>query len=78
MCWDVPCGREKSLAEASEINMFVRAADCDWQTVQLLVVLPHSADVVIGFHAQQMVEKLLKALLVSRDQIYPLTHDLEV
>ena len=31
---------------------------------------------VIGFHAQQAVEKFLKAVLVSRAKIFPPTHDL--
>ena len=31
---------------------------------------------VIGFHAQQMVEKLLQALLVVAGRSYALTHDL--
>ena len=32
---------------------------------------------VIGFHAQQAVEKCLKAVLASRSVAYPWTHDLE-
>ncbi len=35
-----------------------------------------AADEVIGFHAQQAVEKLLKAVLTSRAIPYPFTHDL--
>jgi len=32
---------------------------------------------VVGFHAQQAVEKCLKAVLASRAVSYPWTHDLE-
>lgn len=32
----------------------------------------------VCFHAQQAAEKSLKALLVSRDIEYPLTHDIEL
>jgi len=32
---------------------------------------------ILGFHAQQAVEKLLKALLSQQGLKYPLTHDLE-
>ncbi len=33
-------------------------------------------DDLIGFHAQQAVEKLLKAVLAARDVPFPRTHDL--
>ena len=35
------------------------------------------ADDVIGFHAQQAVEKLLKAVLANRDVEYPRVHDID-
>ena len=34
------------------------------------------ADEMFGFHAQQTVEKLLKAWLASLGETYPLSHDL--
>lgn len=34
------------------------------------------ADAIVGFHAQQAVEKALKAVLSARDRAYPWTHDL--
>ncbi len=34
------------------------------------------ADEVFGFHAQQAVEKYLKAWLASKGREYPLTHDI--
>jgi HEPN domain-containing protein len=35
------------------------------------------ADDAIGFHAQQAVEKLLKAVLANRQIEYPRTHDID-
>lgn len=35
------------------------------------------ADQIFGFHAQQAVEKMLKAWLCVLGEEYPLTHDLE-
>ncbi len=60
-----------------EAHQLLRAAEKDWRTVSQLAGLDNSEDVVIGFHAQQMVEKLLKALLVAEGRSYPLTHDLD-
>jgi HEPN domain-containing protein len=34
------------------------------------------ADEIVGFHAQQTVEKALKAVLETREVDYPYTHDL--
>lgn len=34
-------------------------------------------DSIVGFHAQQAAEKLLKAALARRRVTYPFTHDLE-
>jgi HEPN domain-containing protein len=36
------------------------------------------ADEIVGFHAQQAVEKAMKAWLAERSVAYPLTHDLSV
>jgi HEPN domain-containing protein len=34
------------------------------------------SDAIVGFHAQQAVEKALKAVLASRGVEFPFTHDL--
>jgi len=34
------------------------------------------SDAPVGFHAQQAVEKALKAAIASRDQDFPFTHDI--
>jgi HEPN domain-containing protein len=33
------------------------------------------SDAIVGFHAQQAVEKALKAVLAERGATYPFTHD---
>ena len=39
---------------------------------------PRSPSWGIGFHAQQAVEKALKAVLASQKTAYPFTHDLKL
>lgn len=40
-----------------------------------LVDDPDIADAVVGFHAQQAVEKAMKAVLSAHEHAYPWTHD---
>jgi HEPN domain-containing protein len=42
-----------------------------------LLRVPGVADSILGFHAQQAVEKSLKAALASRGIEFPYTHDLD-
>lgn len=50
-------------------------ADHDLETARILI--EHDAPLdTVAFHVQQAAEKMLKALLASRDVQYPLTHDL--
>ena len=46
-------------------------ASADDETTMLLPGLPPAH---FGFHAQQAIEKLLKALIAQRGEIYPWTH----
>jgi len=48
----------------------------DLAAVRVLAVDSAQADHVVGFHAQQAVEKSIKAVLASRELEIPLTHDL--
>jgi HEPN domain-containing protein len=48
----------------------------DHDALLATVVLPQVVDSIYGFHAQQAVEKALKAWLALRGARYPLTHDL--
>jgi len=51
-------------------------AAVDEEAMTILMGAGASADEVIGFHAQQAVEKLLKALLSHRHIAFRRTHDL--
>lgn len=57
---------------ASMLQMARRDRDALVATVDL----PQVADSIYGFHAQQAVEKALKAWLALRGERYPVTHDL--
>ena len=39
--------------------------------------IAHASDAIVGFHAQQAVEKSLKAVLASSGIEFPYTHDLD-
>ncbi len=53
-----------------------RKALQDVFTVEKLIGDPASPDEVLGFHAQQAVEKLLKAVLAAHSVPFRRTHDL--
>jgi HEPN domain-containing protein len=53
-----------------------RKAAQDEQAMAILLAAPSAPDEAIGFHAQQAVEKLLKALLSHRRIAFRRTHDL--
>lgn len=46
--------------------------------LRAMVDVPAVTDAIVGFHAQQTVEKALKALLAARGVDFPFTHDLRV
>jgi HEPN domain-containing protein len=56
--------------------LLLRKAGADEFTVEKLIPDLRSSDEVIGFHAQQAIEKLLKAVLTSAGIEYPHTHSL--
>jgi HEPN domain-containing protein len=57
-------------------ELLMRKARQDEYTVEKLASDPGSPDEVIGFHAQQAVEKMMKAVLAGRSISYRRTHDL--
>ncbi len=59
-----------------DVLMLLRKASQDEFTVNKLLPDPQSPDEIIGFHAQQAVEKILKAVLTFRAVRYRRTHDL--
>ncbi|MDE0482974.1 MAG: HEPN domain-containing protein [Candidatus Poribacteria bacterium] len=56
---------------------WIEKAEGDYTTVQLLQQSPISSKDVICFHAQQCIEKYLKAWLQEADILAPRTHRLE-
>lgn len=57
-------------------QLLSRKAKQDEFTMEKLIPDPDSPDEIIGFHAQQAVEKMLKAVLASRAARHRRTHDL--
>ncbi len=57
-------------------RVLIEAADRDLSALRGMIDEEVFADEVIGFHAQQAVEKLLKAWLALRGEEYPITHNL--
>jgi HEPN domain-containing protein len=57
-------------------QLLLERARVDLAAAQLLAVDESQADHVVGFHAQQAVEKSVKAVLASRQTEIPRNHDL--
>ena len=57
-------------------ELLLRKAKQDEFTLEKLVPDPASPDEVLGFHAQQAIEKTLKAVLALASVRYRFTHDL--
>jgi HEPN domain-containing protein len=57
-------------------RLYLRRAREDLTALRILVGHDDAANAVVGFHAQQAVEKLTKAVLASRDVEVPRTHDI--
>lgn len=60
----------------AEAEILARKAEGDAKAMQLLASDPEVSDEIVGFHAQQAVEKWLKAVLGSREIEFEYTHDL--
>lgn len=65
---------ERDLAEVSEI--LARKAQADATVVRKFASSSEITDDIIGFHAQQAVEKWLKAVIASQGTEFEYTHDL--
>lgn len=65
-------GRPEALRIA---HRWIAKADEDLTAAERLIALDASLSAVVCFHAQQAVEKLLKALLVSASVRFARTHD---
>ena len=60
----------------AEAVVLSRKAEGDAKAMRLLAPNPEISDEIVGFHAQQAVEKWLKAVLGSRGIDFEYTHDL--
>lgn len=60
----------------AEAVVLARKAEGDAKAMRLLAPNPEISDEIVGFHAQQAVEKWLKAVLGSRGIDFEYTHDL--
>jgi HEPN domain-containing protein len=56
----------------------LRAAHADLRATRLLAADPDQANEIVGCHAQQTVEKAIKAVLVASGAEIPYTHDLSL
>lgn len=65
-----------SSPELEEARLLLRKAREDADAVEKLASDRAIADSVVGFHAQQAAEKAMKAVLASRGDEFPWTHDL--
>lgn len=58
-------------------EQLLRRAVDDETAAQEMLPLEPVTDAIVGFHAQQAVEKSLKAVLASRNVDFPFIHDIE-
>jgi hypothetical protein len=67
------------MSEALEqAQLLLAKAEDDAFMMRELMKNPDSPSWGIGFHAQQAVEKAIKAVLASREIAFPFTHDLKL
>lgn len=64
------------MAEYDEARQLLTAAYKDLRALQNMTDTAVFADEVFGFHAQQAIEKTLKAWLAMLGAVYPRTHDI--
>jgi HEPN domain-containing protein len=57
-------------------EQLLRKAVDDAEAARAMLPLESVANAIVGFHAQQAVEKALKAVLAARDVEFPFTHDI--
>lgn len=68
----------RSEADYNDARALLLAACKDWQALEGMCDKTVFADEIFGFHAQQAVEKTLKAWLALSGVEYPRTHDISL
>lgn len=63
--------------QREEAIRFADIAERDRQAFRILAASPESSMAVLGFHAQQAVEKAMKAVLIDHAIEFRRTHDLQ-
>jgi HEPN domain-containing protein len=63
--------------EADVPRVLLRLARDDELAARSLLPIESITDAILGFHAQQAVEKSVKAVLAFREVEFPFTHDLD-
>lgn len=58
-------------------EQLLRKAADDEAAARAMLPLESVTDAIVGFHAQQAVEKSLKAVLAAREVEFPFIHDIE-
>ncbi|MEW6114639.1 MAG: HEPN domain-containing protein, partial [Thermodesulfobacteriota bacterium] len=66
------------MIDREDAQRLIELARVDLQAIRNMLDQEQFADSVFGFHAQQAVEKALKAWLSLRGVPYPKTHDLRL
>ena len=64
------------MSDPKQARLLLAAAERDFAALRGMEDATVFADEIFGFHAQQAIEKLLKAWLALLGEIYPLSHDL--
>jgi len=64
------------MSDIEQAKSLLRLAHRDVNALRGMRDSPLFADAIFGFHAQQAIEKALKAWLCSSNLLYPLTHEL--
>lgn len=65
------------MSDRAHAEEMLEAARRDVRALRSMTDPAAFADEIFGFHAQQAVEKAMKAWLAFRGQRYPTTHDLQ-
>ncbi|MCX7004787.1 MAG: HEPN domain-containing protein [bacterium] len=65
------------MSNRDHAHLLLQLAQADVRAVRGMADKTLFSDAIVGFHAQQAVEKALKAILSMHAIIYPKTHDLD-